>query len=389
MKRLVTLLLPLLLAACATTKAPAPAAPDALFADARFAPPSEKIGTRDLFTLSPEMRAYVRSNSFTAQLRTKGTEKGLVDALYAKRELRLEYDASLTRTAAETYAAKAGNCLSLVIMTAAFAKELNMRVQYQNVVVEDTWSRNSGLIFSSSHVNLTIGRRLQETVQGYNTPGAVTIDFLSPEDAAAFRTVQIDEATIEAMYMNNRAAEALASGRSDDAYWWAREVVKTHPKYVSGFNTLGVVYQRRGDFAEAETVFREALRRDPDNLVIMNNLVPVLAALDRHEESRALAAKVARAEPYPPFHFYDLGLKAMQAGNYLQAKALFQREVARAPYYHEFHFWLAQAHYQLGETKPAREQLALAAQTSTTPGARDKYQHKLWMLKAGGGRSLR
>jgi hypothetical protein len=41
----------------------------------------------------------------------------------------IEYDSTVTRTAAQTYAARAGNCLSLVIMTAAFAEELGLRVR--------------------------------------------------------------------------------------------------------------------------------------------------------------------------------------------------------------------------------------------------------------------
>src|SRR5438105_2444753 len=85
-----------------------------LFQDRSFGAPSAPVSTTDLFTLSPEMRAYLRSPSFALQLRMKGSEHGLVDALYAKGELKLEYDSSTTRTAAQTYAARAGNCLSLV-----------------------------------------------------------------------------------------------------------------------------------------------------------------------------------------------------------------------------------------------------------------------------------
>jgi Tfp pilus assembly protein PilF len=389
MKRFATLLLPLLLAACSTPPALVNPAPEDIFADALFAPPSEPVGAKDLFTVSPAMRAYVRGAHFASHMRTKGAEQGLVDALYSKGELRLEYDSTLTRTAAATFDAKVGNCLSLVIMTAAFAKELNMQVHYQNVVVDETWSRNAGLYFASSHVNLTIGRRTNDNLRGYDPQRALTIDFLTPDEAAKYRTLAVDENTIVAMYLNNRAAEALATGRQNDAYWWAREAIKFNPKYVTAFNTLGVIYQRQGEFAKAERVFRVALQRDPDSLIIMNNLVPVLAAVGKHEESRALASVIAKVEPHPPFHFYDLGLKAVQAGDFVQAKKMFEREVARAPYYHEFHFWLAVAHHRLGEAAPAREQMALAAQTSTTLSARANYNMKLAALKAGGNRQLR
>ena len=46
--------------------------------------------------------------------------------------------------------------MSLVIMTAAFAKELGLRVNYQNVIIDDSWSRHGGLYLLSGHVNLVL-----------------------------------------------------------------------------------------------------------------------------------------------------------------------------------------------------------------------------------------
>lgn len=66
-------------------QSPPPAPPPSLFLDAAFAPPSETIGAADLFTLSPAMQAYLRSPAFTALLRTRGRERGLLDACTASR----------------------------------------------------------------------------------------------------------------------------------------------------------------------------------------------------------------------------------------------------------------------------------------------------------------
>ena len=51
----------------------------------------------------------------------------------------------------------------------------------------------------------------------------MTIDFLPAANIKGLRTWVIDESTIVAMYMNNRAVEALTVGNIDDAYWYARE----------------------------------------------------------------------------------------------------------------------------------------------------------------------
>ena len=296
MKSLATLLIFLLLAGCASAP-PAQPAPSQLFSDASFAPATERIGADDLFALSPEMRTYLNSAPFRAQLRAKGSEHGLVDALYQKGELKLEYDSTMTRNAAQTYQARSGNCMSLVIMTAAFAKELGLNVYFQTVVVDRTWSRSGGLYMASSHVNLSLAKPTFGSLRNYEADRPMTIDFLPPKDMAGYRTNPLDEKTIIAMYMNNRAVEALAQNQVDNAYWWARAAVTQNPSIVVAYNTLGVIYQRHGDQQLAERTFRAALERAPEDIVVMQNLVPLLAALGKSEESRLMSKRLAKLEP--------------------------------------------------------------------------------------------
>jgi Tfp pilus assembly protein PilF len=371
-----------LLAGCASVQREAAPALAPLFHDSAFSPPSAPVDTSGLFELSPEMRAYLHSPSFAALLRLKGPDRGLVDALYAKGELKLEYDATMTRTAAQTYAARAGNCLSLVIMTAAFAKELGMPVRYQSVEVENSWSRNGALYLVSSHVNLSLGTRSADLLHRLDPDRLLTIDFLPPAEASSYRSTVLEESDIVGMYMNNRAAESLVQDRLDEAYWWARAAVAGHPDMVIAYNTLGVIYQRHGEPQLAERVFRTALRHEPDNLIIMENLAPVLASQGKTAEAQALAARIARIEPHPPFHYFDQGMQAMQRGDYPAAKTLFTREVKRAPYYDEFHFWLAIACLRLGEPAQARTELALALENSTRHDTRELYSAKLAHLRS-------
>jgi Tfp pilus assembly protein PilF len=381
MKVLATLLLALLAGCASPPRVQAPPAA-ALFNDAGFKAPSAPVSTEDLFTLSPEMRRYAHSPNFTLRLRERGVVNGLLDALYKKSELKLEYDSTMTRTAAQTYAARAGNCLSLVIMTAAFAKELGMAVRFQSVDVEQSWSRAAGLYLASSHVNLALGQRAIDALRGADLEHLVTVDFLPPPEAARFHTTTLEEQDILTLYMNNRAAESLVQENLDDAYWWARAAVTQPDAPAIAFNTLGVVYRMHGDAVHAERVFRAALERAPDNLVVMENLVPVLAANGKGAESVALAERLARLDPDPPFRFFDEGIKAYNSGDYSKAKRMFKLEVERAPYNDEFHFWLGIACLRLGEQKGAREQIALALDMSTRTDTRELYSAKLTHLRS-------
>jgi Flp pilus assembly protein TadD len=369
----------LLAGGCATAPPPMQASAD-LFNDAGFKAPAQPIRADQLFALSAPMKAHLDSAEFRAQMRAAGPQQGLFNALYKKGELKLEYDATVTRDAGATFAAKKGNCLSLVIMTAAFAKALDIDFNFQTVQVEEQWSRSGSIYVSSTHVNLSLP--IRSDASRTRTENSLTIDFLPPEDANYFHSQHIDEQTIVAMFLNNRAAEELAANRLDEAYWWARAAIDKAPAFVVPYNTLGVIYQRHGDLALAERVYKRALERDTEDTIVMNNLVPVLARLGKAEESKALAERLARIEPFPPFYYFQLGMKAMSAGRYSEAKSLFAREVKRSPYNHEFHFWLAIAHLRLGEPRAADAEMTLALDTSTNADATKVYSTKLAYLRA-------
>ena len=364
----------LLLAACAGAPSQV-ATPErgTVFNDALFKPPSQRISASDVFALSPEMLEYLRSD-ISRVVRTKGSQHGLFDALYDKGLLKLEYDAAMTRNASQAFAARAGNCLSLVIMTAAFAKEMGMSVRYQNVFVDETWSRNGDFYLSIGHVNLSLGHRL---IEYGPTESALTIDFLPPANIKGLRSWVIDESTIVAMYMNNRAVEALTVGNIDEAYWYAREAVLQDRRFLTAFNTLGVVYQRHGNLPQAQVAFEYVLEREPGTTRSMSNLVAVLFASGQTVAAEALTRKLAQIEPNPPFAYFKRGLAAMEKGDYKLAQQMFSKEVDRAAYYHEFQFWLALAYLGLGDTENARAHLAIAEENSTTRDDRDLYAAKL------------
>ena len=381
MRTWASLLLCLLLAACA--EAPVAQRPDALFNDQLFGTPSERISADDVFALTDEMRSYLNTD-MARQFRAKGRQQALVDALYQRGQLKLEYDAAMTRNAAQAFDARSGNCLSLVIMTAAFAKELGLRVEYQSAFREETWSRAGNLYLRSGHVNLTLSRRATDLQGSDASRPPLTIDFLPAEAIGGLRTRSIDEATVVSMYMNNRAAEALVQGHLDDAYAWARAAVAHRPGFYSAYNTLGVIYLRHGDLAQAEQVFSHILEREPANTRVLYNLAAALGQLGRAGEAAEVRRKLAQIEPHPPFYYFNLGIAAMEHDDFRAARDLFAKEVARADYYHEFHFWLALASFRLGEIEPAREHLALAMQNSTTRRDHDLYAAKLAWLRSRG-----
>jgi tetratricopeptide (TPR) repeat protein len=378
MRRFAGLVLCIWLAACATAPVPPAKAPQALFDDRLFAAPSDRVTADGLFALSDEMMRFVNTE-VVPEVHTKGHRQALFDSLYVNggTRLRLTYESTSTRNAADTFAARAGNCLSQVIMTAAFAKAMELPVRYQSVYVDDALGRSGDIYLFVGHVNLILGRRQIDAGFGRYANDEKIIDFLPPIETRNVQAREISESTIVAMYMNNRAAEALARGLLDDAYAWAKAAIGTNPDFPNAYNTLGVVYHRHGNLANAERVLLFSLERQPENVHAMSNLTRVLNDEGRVAEAQEWKRKLDRIEPNPAFSYYTRGIKAMQDGDFTLAKDLFAKEVDRAPYYHEFRYWLAAAYVSLGQTEDARKQLALAMEFSTTRNDYDLYSAKL------------
>lgn len=350
------------------------------FNDGLFAAPSSRIHPHDVFAVSDAMKSYL-TKDIAAELKASGSQRGLFDALYRRDQLQLAYDSKITRNASEAFDARSGNCLSLAILTAALAKELGLSVRFHQISIDEAWTRAAGLDVLDEHVNVSLHSKVTDA-DGQVVSRKLTVDFVPRDKLRRRRTREIPEQTIVAMYMGNRAAESLANHRVDDAYWFAREAIAQDPEFLGAYNTLGVIYRRHGDLAEAEQVFGSVLKIEPDNTIAMANLVLVLNGLGRTGEANTLADRLREIRPYPPFHFYDQGRDAMQRGDYAAAKTLFLREIQRDASYDKSHFWLAQAYYRLGDLTNARKQLAIAQQTGSTSDERNLYAAKLASLSS-------
>lgn len=377
--RLVALAAAAWLAACASV-APPPMPPALLVpADSMLAMP--EVDDADLFTLSEEMRRYVERD-LAADIRRKGRQRALAEALFDSGGLRLNYDASRTRPAASTFATRQGNCLSLVIMTAALARALDLEIDYRVAEIDDSVSRRGHLVVMSGHVNITLGRRLLERGSG-GDDRALTIDFLPPAELQGLRTRRIDEAELLAMYRNNRAAEALAEGRLGEAFAWARRAVQGRPGMVTAVNTLGVVHRLAGQPRTAAQAFRHALALAPANTSAMANLSSVLSAMGEEAEAAQWRARLASLERQAPFEAHDRGRAAFARGDFRDAVAAFRTALAREEGdAADAHFWLGLALHYAGDVGNAqahwREAQALVAPRSAQ---RARYEAKLDWLR--------
>jgi tetratricopeptide (TPR) repeat protein len=369
---LTLLFLTLLLGACA--QAPKqPVALDALFDDARFgAPPLPAV--EPLFALSPAMRRFVQED-MRSPIRLHGAQGGLFHALRAGGFLNIEYESSRTRTAAEAFEARSGNCLSLVLMTAALARELGLRVEYHLVNVPDIWTRSEHFVLLNGHVNISLGPGLSHGARVMAS--SQIIDFQPVQDPHLMRVMPLAEHTLVAMFFNNRAVELMEAGDTRAAYAALRAALRSDPRHVNALNTLAVLYRRADQPLQAERVLRQVMEMDPANRHAASNLALVLRSLGRPLEAQQIEAQL----PPPPFEAFERGLRLAAQGQWAEALNAFEQQLRLAPDFHGAHYQLARAHYQLGHLREAQRHFNEAADSAPNQPLRDRYRAKLRALR--------
>jgi Flp pilus assembly protein TadD len=208
------------------------------------------------------------------------------------------------------------------------------------------------------------------------------VDFLPPAEMKGLETRPISEARVTAMFMNNRAAEALAHQRTDDAYWWIRGGVAADPSFSTLYNTLGVTYLRKGLLPRAESALRYALSIAPDSAESWNNLALVLRRDGRGEQAAAVEREHPRTRAAALAAAIDGGIRANASGDYGRALELFNRVLRTSSDSHQIHYLLAVTYLNLGDRRRAMEHLREAEDYSLTARQRSVYASKIELLKS-------
>jgi transglutaminase-like putative cysteine protease len=149
----------LLLAGCASGP---PAVPDtrALFLDDQFKPvPGLVVESQEqIFALAPELADRLRAQSRQSGS-TEQRLKTLLAQIYTDAGIRLDYNVGHSTGAAETWANKRGDCLSLTILAYSAARVLDVEARMQEVPGPALVDRRGDIDFVTGHVNLHVRAR--------------------------------------------------------------------------------------------------------------------------------------------------------------------------------------------------------------------------------------
>lgn len=365
---LATSLLVALLAGCATQPVP-PAAPvmaALVSGDQAFGLDQlPAVDVHGLFALPPELNARIQHE----RLGTVSHETRLVallDIIFGADRRKFSYGAERSTTAAETWAAARGDCLSLTILTYAAARAMGLNAQMQEVRVPAIYERRTGVDFVNRHVNLAVRLR-NDTLQDMLRTRVAIVDF-EPQLTGGELGRPLDERDMLARFHNNLGGQALAAGDPARAYGHYRAAIAADPGYAAAYSNAAVLLQQRGLAREAESLLRYAVALSPEPDVALAALHQLLVAQHRDGEAAMVAEQLRAAQDADPYHWITVGLDALNAGHDRQAVVALEHARDLTSGFTEVHGWLALAYWRLGDGVHARQQLAqLEALQSGSP----------------------
>ncbi|MCK8043890.1 hypothetical protein MSG37_03255 [Shewanella sp. 1CM18E] len=354
------------------------------FHDSHFTPVSSLPSPEELFELPAEAiaelkRAQQRSNKYQQQSRLM-VHEWLANYINAD-DGGFKYADNVTRTASETFNDREGNCLSLVVLTAALAEVVDVKVEFQDIGIPPIWDRQGGFYLVNGHINLVLLPQEKDNVFNLSTR-SIQIDFLPERAMQGYNKQRVNKSTVISMFYNNLAAEALVAGDYDKTYSLLKLALNEQSHFLPALNTLAVLYRYKRMNHEAEALYRYALTVSPEDMNALNNYAIMLAAQDRLEEWADVHRVLELARIRNPYYYYGMAQQAYLDRQYQDALAWYKRAIAKADYRHEFYFGLSRTYWVTGDEKRAQQNLQKALSLTKDDRNKQRYQSKLQAMRS-------
>lgn len=375
-RRFASLLLAAVLAGCATGRLPAsPQVTAALLSGDRAFGLDQlpAVDAGDLFRLPPELEGRMQQE----RLRTLSHQSRLVsllDLVFGADRRKFSYGAAGSTTAAQTWAAGRGDCLSLTILTYAAARAMGLNAQMQEVRVPALYERRTGVDFVNRHVNLAVRLR-NDTLQDMLRTRVAIVDF-EPQLTGGELGRPLDELDMLARFHNNLGGQALAAGQVERAYGHYRAAIAADPGYAAAYSNAAVLLEQKGLAQDAESLLRHAVALSPEPDVALGALHRLLVAQHRDADAQAIAGRLRAAREADPYHWITKGIDALDHGEPRQAVIALEHARELTSGFTEVHGWLALAYWRLGDGAHAREQLAQLEALQTGSALAGKLRRK-------------
>ena len=332
----------------------------------------------DIVEITPEMAANL--DAYIDRDMAENTKyRRLLRLVMEDGQFELVYD-DVTRTAAETYRDHRGNCLSFTNLFVAMARHVGLKASYQEVEIPPDWSTAGHALLLSQHVNVFVNMSLySDRVVDFNTE---VVNFRVLDLKPSYERRIISDQRARAHFFNNIGVEyMLLAGDTLSALASLQQSILEDRTFAPAWISLGILYRREGFPEYEEASYLQALKLDPTSLVAMSNL----ATLYEDQGLDALAGQYRQAvrshRMNNPYYRYYLADEAFASGDYQTAIAHLQAAIRKRQDEDRFYYLLSLSYLMEGDSGAAQHWMRKAGEVAAEDSDRQRYQHKLDMLK--------
>ncbi|NOU51227.1 hypothetical protein HG263_11885 [Pseudoalteromonas sp. JBTF-M23] len=288
------------------------------------------------------------------------------------------YDGA-TLTASEVVQRNEGNCISLAILTQAYANLLGVQTSFSEVASIPVYKQQNQTILISHHFKTKLYAPVEQKQDWvyFIRPGTV-IDYFPVTDIAFVGSASYQD--LVAKYYANLATEALLKKQYNLSYSLLIKAFEYTPYDPELISLAAVLHRRYDDTNTAQKLYEFAY----DNQFISSNLLHNYSFLAQQLGNTKLVKKLDKTlydSAKTPFDFIQLAEQAIARHQYLNAENILKKLTHDTPYLPEPFFSLAKVSYLKGDTKAAQHYLQTAIDKAEDQKKQGIYQAKLNTLK--------
>lgn len=354
----------------------------------------------DVLALNEDMK-MVLDKSIRGIRNSRIRLMSLVDVINQNVDFGTKDDRYGTRTAAETFEAGIGSCLSFSNLFVSMARYAGFKSRFEEIPTPPTWDKDGEVLLVTRHIGVTVdvdepmpyvvnvrdesGRSdklMIEIIDKRQYIFAPLLPLALQYTLNSISTRSISDNSAFAQYYNNIGAQYLSNGNGLDAFRYFVKAIKLDPERSFIWSNLGVVYSRNNQPDAAEKALLQALSitQAKDGLTamtIMSNLARLYKGTGKMDEAGIYEEKVRSYRNMNPYYHYSMGEIALNEGRYQQSIEEFNEAIKRKSDDHQFYFALAIACFQLSEIEKAEKNINKAISYAADKDIEDYYR-QVW-----------
>ncbi|MCF6441861.1 hypothetical protein L1077_20705 [Pseudoalteromonas luteoviolacea] len=374
-KHITFLLFMALISGCSSTKdTPPETIPlvSALFSDDTF----EQVLTineQEIFTL-PVQEQEKFLDYFNNEL-IKGVREDKIIFNYLKQRIDLfTYDGA-TLTATESLERNEGNCISLAILTQAYAKLAQVDTTFIEVGTVPVFKKNNNTILISNHFRTKL--LAPKSTSDPNTIEVIragtVVDYFPAQDSFFIDNANYNDLVTK--FYANRAVDALLEDNFNQSFNMLKQALSYKPYDPELINISAVLHRRSGQESHAMKIYEYAKNYNLTSQNLLANYLFIAKNQNNTELVKQLE-NLLDETALTPFDKIQVAQRSAQKGRFTRAIQELKEVIIETPYLPEPYFELARIYHSKGDIEKTDKLLALAVERSSDPKKRSLFQAK-------------